>query len=93
MDEFRMGILTNAVSAEEVDSVSQLIDRTSSWNHLKRVMGWVLRFKNRLLSLLKKRKEVKELLSHSRRDEREQKDVLKNELQSVKDLFLSLWRK
>lgn len=44
--EVKMSILANAVSAkEEVDSVLQLTDHTSSWNCLKRVMGWVLRLK------------------------------------------------
>lgn len=38
--KFKMGIFANAVTAkEENDSGSQLIDRVSSWNRLKRVMG------------------------------------------------------
>ncbi len=85
--EFKTSIVANAVTAEEVDSVSQLIDRTSSWNRLKRVMGWVLRFKNTLLSLWRKRREVMALLSHSRTDEKEQKNVLKRKLQDIRDLL------
>ena len=86
--EVKTSILVHAVCAtEECDSVSQLINCTSSWNHLKRVMCWILRFKNRLLSIWKKRKKVNSLLAHSSTDERKQTCLLINELQSVKDAF------
>lgn len=37
--EVKTSIVANAVMAEEVHSVSQFVDCTSSWNCLKRVMG------------------------------------------------------
>ncbi len=84
--EVKRNILANAVCArEETHSVSQLINHTSWWERLKKVMGWILRFKNLVIDLWKKRKEVNALLAHSCVDEKKQEDVLRKELQSVKD--------
>lgn len=85
--EVKASILTNVVCVKEdrTHIVTQLINRTSSWNHRQRVMGWILRFKNQLLDRWEKRKELIALPAVSRSDQKRQ-DTQKDGLQSVKNL-------
>lgn len=77
--------VVNAISIKEGDdTLLQLINSTSSWNHLRRV---ILRFKTLLVSLWRKRKEVKSSPACSGFDVIILRDVLEKELQDIKNRF------
>ncbi len=55
--EVKVRVAANAVqSAEDVDTTTRLIHHFSSWARLRRAVAWIIRFKNVLLSLSRKRK-------------------------------------
>lgn len=56
-------VVVNAAQVEQVSPVQKLIFYFSSWFRLKRAVGWLLRFKTLLLSLVQHQKLVREDLS------------------------------
>lgn len=54
-----------SMEPEEDDVVTCLINRSSSWTHLTRVMSWILRFKTSLLNIRKKLEIVAHLFQSS----------------------------
>lgn len=61
-----------------------LINRTSSWTCLIRVMGWILRFKALLLNF-KKMKEFTAFLTQSASDVTQQEDALTKDMRDFKN--------
>ena len=77
---------------EEDDAVTGLINRSSSWTRLTRVMGWILRFKTLFLNL-RKMKEITAHLAQSVLDATQDKDALTKEVHDLAKLgggYLSL---
>ncbi|CAM4597167.1 unnamed protein product [Leuciscus chuanchicus] len=71
---------------DENDAITCLINRTSSWTRLTRVMGWVLRFKVLLLNL-RKMKEITVCLTRSASNATQQKDALTKDMCDFKNKF------
>lgn len=65
-------------------AVTCLINRTSSWTRLIRVMGWILRFKALFLNL-RKRKEFTAHLTESVLDVTQQEDALTKDMRDLKN--------
>ncbi|XDV54607.1 hypothetical protein PO909_022856, partial [Leuciscus waleckii] len=57
-------VAVNAAQVEQVSPVEKLIGYFSSWFRLKRAVGWLLKFKTLLLSLVQHRKLLRENLSN-----------------------------
>lgn len=80
---------------EEYDAVTCLINRTSSWTRLIRVMVWILRFKA-LFFNLKKMKEFTVCLIQSASDVTQREDALTKDMRDFKNKlcggYLSLIR-
>lgn len=56
-------VMVNAAQVEQVSPLEKLIDHFSSWLRLKRVVGWFLKFKTLLLSLVQHRRLLRKTLS------------------------------
>ncbi|XP_056125219.1 uncharacterized protein LOC130103060 [Rhinichthys klamathensis goyatoka] len=56
-------VMVNAAQVEQVSPVEKLIDYFSSWLRLKRAVGWLLKVKTLLLSLVRHRKLLRGNLS------------------------------
>lgn len=57
--EVRVSVTVNAVHSSEVsDATTRLISYSSSWTRLRKSVAWILRFKNLLLSLCQKKKQM-----------------------------------
>ena len=83
--EVKPVISVNAVQAnEQVDTIMRFISYFSSWIQLKRMVGWILRFKTLLVDLVRKRKQLKAVLVQSGLDKEQLKGKLHDEMQSVK---------
>lgn len=82
--EVRMSLMVNAVQAEEeMDAGTRLINHFFSWIHLRKVVGWILKFKSLLLYLSQKRKQLSVTLTQSGLDKDQQERVTKV-MQSIK---------
>lgn len=71
---------------DENDAITCLINRTSSWTRLTRVMGWVLRFKVLLLNL-RKMKEITVCLTRLASNATQQKEALTKDMGDFKNKF------
>ncbi|XP_039503038.1 uncharacterized protein LOC120459480 [Pimephales promelas] len=58
-------VMVNVAQVEQVSPVEKLIEYFSSWFRLKRAVGWLLKFKTLLLSLVQHRKLLRRTLSES----------------------------
>ncbi|KAK0143556.1 hypothetical protein N1851_018296 [Merluccius polli] len=77
-----MSLMVNAVQAEEeMDAVTRMINHFSSWIHLKKMVGWILKFKSLLLS--QKRKQLSVTLAQYGLDKDQQERKMKD-MQSIK---------
>ncbi|XP_056588276.1 uncharacterized protein LOC130408847 [Triplophysa dalaica] len=56
-------VMVNAAQVEQDSPLEKLIDYFSSWHRLKRAVGWFLKFKTSLLSLVRHRKLLRKTLS------------------------------
>lgn len=56
-------VMVNAAQVEQVSPLEKLIDYFSSWLRLKRAVGWFLKFKTLLMSLVQHRKLLRKTLS------------------------------
>lgn len=75
----------NAVQAEEgTDAVTRLINHFSSWTHLKKMVGWILKFKSLLLCLSQKRKQLCVMFAQSGLEKDQQEREIKREMQNIK---------
>ncbi|KAI4884310.1 hypothetical protein NFI96_008914, partial [Prochilodus magdalenae] len=64
--EVKKTVQVNAIAVEESrDTLKQLIEHYSSWLHLKKATAWLLRIKNTLLKLSKRRKELSQCHSQA----------------------------
>lgn len=67
----------NALAAGEmVDVMQKLIEYYSSWMRLKKAVAWILKVRNTLLSMVKKRKEQREAITLSETDKDQQERQL-----------------
>ena len=76
-----MSFMVNAV--EEMDAVTRMINYFSSWIHLTKMVGWILKFKSLLLCLSQKRKQLSATLAQSGLDKDQQERKMKD-MQSIK---------
>ena len=76
--EVKVSAATVSVEQEEEDAVMSLIDRSSSWRRLTRVMAWILRVRT-LLWNSRKRREVTGGASQLASDVTGHKDALDKE--------------
>lgn len=82
--EVRKCVLANVTHVEQpVDTVTHFISCSSSWTQLIRVIGWILRFKDLLLGLCRKRKEVEVKFSYPGSG-KEQRRVLESKTKRIK---------
>lgn len=77
-------VVVNAAQVEHVSPVEKLIDYFSSWLRLKRAVGWLLRFKTLLLSRVRHRKLLREILSGSDLGAEQLGKVLQVQMEGVK---------
>ncbi|KAK0146726.1 hypothetical protein N1851_013933 [Merluccius polli] len=77
-------IQTEVEDVDAVDTVTRMINYFSSWIRLRRVVCWILRLKNLLLCLSRKRKQKSLELAQSGIDETQQKQFLEKEIQNIK---------
>lgn len=56
--EVKVSVTVNAMQGSEVDATTRLMNHFSSWTHLKRAVAWILRFKNLLVSLSQKTRQL-----------------------------------
>lgn len=91
--EVKVSAATISVEQEEDDAVMSLINRSSSWRRLTRVMAWILRLRTLLWSK-RKRREVTGGASQLASDVTAHKDVLDKEkclsLEEIKEAELEI---
>ncbi|XP_055018962.1 uncharacterized protein LOC129411624 [Boleophthalmus pectinirostris] len=77
-------VLTNAVQVEQETPVDKLICHFSSWLGLKRAVGWFLKFRNLLLSLVQHRQQLRETLVGSDLSPAQLEKELKIQMENIK---------
>lgn len=83
--EVKTIVLVNAVQPNErTDAIMHFINHFSSWVQLKRMVGWLLRFKSLLRDLAQLRKHFKAVLAQSGLDKVQLERRLQEEMQNVK---------
>ncbi|KAK5928662.1 hypothetical protein CgunFtcFv8_013710 [Champsocephalus gunnari] len=88
--EVKISLNVNAVQVEEeMDAVTRLINHLSSWIHLKKTVAWILRLKNLLLCLSRKRKQLSLTLAQSGLNKEQQDREMKKEMQTIKAQVVS----
>lgn len=85
--EVKKGVLVNVITAEErTDAMQQVIQYFSSWIRLKKAVAWFTRLKQTLVTLWRKRKELKRLYNN---EQQLNKDMLSYK-KSLKHTYLTV---
>ncbi len=74
--EVKRSVTTNLIhTAESTEPVNKLIQYYSSWYKLKKAVAWILKLKETLMQIRKRRKELLVKDSHSQTDEERQQAI------------------
>lgn len=77
-------LVVSTVQVEQSSPVEKLISHFSSWLSLKRAVGWLLKFKNFLLSMKQHRQQLRETLTKSEMGAEQLEKNLPVQMQKVK---------
>ncbi|CAI5670611.1 unnamed protein product [Oreochromis niloticus] len=77
-------VATVSVEQAGENSVTRLFKRFSTWTHLKKSVAWLLKFKDLLLSFVKKRRELCSSLPQSEVSKEQQKSFVEEKLRNFK---------